>query len=470
MMHRVLSLCGLLACGLPLSAQIPLTPALGPFSTTGLGFVVPGPGRDLQHYRPDDQQVYSFEPLAGAPHFAVAEIFAGIDPGLLPLVELDAISTGNDLIPVSFTATDARIVQWMAPVTWTALFVSFAAGSVAPTDPEPMRSRAASGGAGADVFSWITPGSVPLGAFEDRVFLDVRAELLGLGASEELSALDIPMALMAQGRGQPDALFSPHRNWFFFSLTQASAELLTAQFPGVADVDMSGGTVFASHWNGSSWNLPVVVKSANNLGLGGDSSISREDDVELDALAVDATWIEPLVVFSVVGSAPMPQLQATRGLYGPFELRDQNGNSASARFGDTDVDAICGVDPEMGHFSRWFGTAAAPFGLPPLNLSATQMFDRSGAQLNLVCEIHAPGAVSSDAELAPGITALVVGDAAVPWPDWQLVWLNLDWSGFGTLRCHLPIASPAGVNVQFLAAHLPAAGSMALSSVVFLRL
>ena len=454
-----------------LAAQVPIQPEFGPFSSTGMVFGVADTPNQLLHFRPDIPGSVGVEAIGGTvPHYTVDAIFAEVvqvDPGVLADVEIDAISSGNDLIPVVFSASSARIVQRIAQLTWTAMFFSFRDGTVGAQDPEPMASRIGKG-LGGDVFSWITPGSSPLGEFEDEVFLDVASDRMGLSSTDELSALDIPIALMVQGRGEADPLFSPNRSQVWFSLTAASAAALQGRLPQVAAQDLSGGTVFRATWNGTAWHGITVARSANDLGLGGLDPMTADDDEELDALAVDGTLQSlPLFVYSVLAPSALPQLMAVQGQQGPKELRAQDGSSVADRVGGSDIDAVCGIDPEMGRYSRWLGTPYVATPNPRFVLSATQTRAVGTGALQLVLELNGPP--PSDAILA---AAPVLFEAALAGDDGAPVWIPAHWvpawNGEGSLRLVIPLSLALNADLA-LRAVFGMPGTVTTSSVVYLR-
>lgn len=444
-----------------LCAQIPTTPQLGPFRTTGVAFATAGYSNELQHFRADTQAVAPFEPMGptGA-SYRVDDIFSSLSNEQRELVEIDAIATGNDVVPVTYAFGQFRMNPRRMPHGWSALFMSFRLCSVSPTGPMPMAERRAPGWAGGDVYSWIVPGSLPLGSFEDQIFVDVAAPSLGLASGQELVALDIPLAVLAQSGGTAVPNFAPVVGHFFFSLTNASAAALASAlapanaFPGVAPDDMSGATVFHTFWNGVGWSPITVAVHPYQLDLDGGTS-SPLDDEDLDALAVEGATAMT-VVYSVK-KQPMssPQLM-TLTPSGQGELFTENGDPISTRIGDSDIDAICGIDPEMGTFSRWVGTpiATAP---SPLILSATQMFSAPApGQLVIVVSVSGSPAVNADlvqsAPLTLEVSATQDGDA----DSWLPFWVEPLWNGTGTWHVVLPLTFMLNVPVQLRAVLQPA--------------
>ena len=463
-------------------AQIPLEPSLGPFSTTGLGLIADGTN-DLAHYRSETQDVVAFAPIPNnGPHYSITSIFASVlaNPAAhADDIALDAISTGNDQAFVRFYATHARI-EPRGPLHWNALFVSFRSGTVPTTGPRPMAARAALGGASADVYSWIMPGSTVLQGLQDQVFLDVPAERLGLPRNGEITALDIPMALLEQSSGANDPVFMPVRDRFFFSLTQTSANALAPFMPNIPTGQMSGATIFQTTWSGFDWSPIEVLATPSELGLA--NGPGTDDDEELDALAVNAVQYqtEVPIIFSVRTSPSHPQLEAmkvqnpgmpTRSITPPVELFDANGGSTQARFGNSDVDAICGIDPDQGDVSRWLGTPFSVPSDPPLILSTTQVRDANGL-ISVVVEVHLNSIGDPDAALPAGPIALQAALAPPNGPQWP--WATAftipSWNGAGPARAVIPLNYAWQEIAKFRAIFMPSGLAPLTSSEIHTKL
>ncbi len=437
-----------------IAAQATIEPGRGPFSTTGCVFSVPETTpEDLVHYRADTGNVATVQPFGPyAIDFGIASIFTSVLQGhleRLELIDVDAVSLGNDVIPIAWMGGQPRIRPQRAPDGWAALFFSITNASVVANVPDPMASRAVGGGAGADLYSWILPGSA-LGAFDNTIYLEVAAEQLQVERSEEIDVLDVSLALLAQNGGVPDPMFAPHDKTVFFSLTQKSAEDL-APFLGIAPLsDVSGATIFTAQWEPSlgAWGSITISRRPSDLGLAGVDPTSASDDLELDALAVRSQTNE--FFYSTVASTGLPQL-LMQYWAPPFykEVLTDSGAHLQTFIGDSDVDALCGIDPELLVYSRWLGTPYAP-ATPGIILSGTQMQTPAG----LVMVLHTNGA-----ETGPGVTPgtlfvqMAVGSTQGDGTAGSsLTWTTLfplgTWNAKGTFACNVPLGFDLGIDAS----------------------
>lgn len=461
-----------LLSSLGLVAQSSGSVKLGPFSSSGAVFATPGAPTALRHYQSDTPPASPMPAINGIAYdnqSLFTSVWAMMTPAQQSQIEIDAISAGNDVIPIVFAPGGPRLRPDRAPLGWAALVFSFAATPAATNLPHPMAERHASGGYAADLYSWILPGSTPLGAFADQMFLEVKAQEVQLLQTGDIEALDMSLALLAQNGGAADPLFAPNVSSIYFSLTKASAAHLANVLPVIA-ADASGATVFVVHRDPSTpptWGQIQVARSATALGLQGVNANDPSDDEELDALGV---WTqENLYVYSVQGPSTQPQLQAERqGQRGP--LHTNTGVPVQNRIGDSDVDALCGFDPEMGGFSRWLGTPLAEQP-PPIVLSATQIFDPSAGILTMV--LHANGESPSDVTPATGSLFLELGSFGAASDGPPAVWTSLFqlgiWNGAGEFRINLPITFVLNVDFPMRVVLVSPAGT-STSSVVITRL
>lgn len=440
-----------------IAAQGTIEPGRGPFSTTGCVFSVPGmTTEDVLHYRADTGTVATVQPFGQYMiDFRVEAIFASVlenHAERLELIDVDAVSLGNDVIPIAWMGGQPRIRPQRAPDGWAALFFSITNASVAANVPDPMASRAVGGGAGADFYSWIVPGSA-LGAFNNTIYLEVGAEQLQVDRSGEIDVLDVSLALLAQNGGVPDPVFAPHDRTVFFSLTQRSAEDL-APFLGILPLsDVSGATIFTAQWNTvlGAWGPITVSRTPSALGLGGALPNSATDDFELDALAVCSQTNE--FFYSTVASTGLPQLLMQHWAP-PFykEVLTDSGAHVQTFIGDSDVDALCGIDPELLVYSRWLGTPYAP-APPGIILSGTQMQGPAG----LVMVLHANG-TDTGPGVTPGTLFLQIavpstqGDGTGPGPlTWSTLFPLGAWDAKGTFPYNVPINFVLGIDASLRA-------------------
>ncbi|MBL8749403.1 MAG: hypothetical protein JNK78_09585 [Planctomycetes bacterium] len=430
-----------------IAAQGTIEPGRGPFSTTGCVFSVPGASKDLLHYRADTGNVAPAQIIGPTlVDFRVASIFASVllqDPGAN--IDVDALSLGNDVFPIAWRGGKPCLDPQRSPDGWAALLFSVTNASVSANVPDPMASRASGGGAGADLYSWILPGSA-LGEFANTIYLETGAEQLQVARSGEIDVLDVSLALLAQNGGETDPNFAPFRDRVFFSLTKASAASLAPLLGILPLSDVSGGTVFTSQWDGSAWGQITVYRPASALGLAGADPNTASDDIEMDALAVRLQTNE--VVYSAVASAGLPQL-LLQYWAPPFykELLTDTGTPITTFIGDSDVDALCGIDPELLVCSRWLGTPYAP-STPGIILSGTQMLTPTGLSMLL----HTNGADTGATGIAGTLFLQLAVNSGASDDMASLPWNTLfalgPWDATGTFACSVPIGFVLGIDVS----------------------
>jgi hypothetical protein len=299
-------------------------------------------------------------PWAGAPglpDFTLA-------PWTTVPVDLDALSLGLDWV----LATAAGVVD-VPPGHWGAITLSVTRGTTGVPSGLIRGETTRPGGAAADLFAYVLPGSCCLPA--PWIDVPLRAQDSG-----EL-ALDAPV-----GTSNIDAhdvyaslllLENPQLTWLipgfpavtvYFSVTTATVPMVPPAWWGPAPA--SGATVLATTWTAGAWTTPVPFLTPAALGI-----TAAED---LDALAVDL--LRGRVLFSTTrlpGSLlPVrdPILFAALGPGGGahFVYRRSDGTPVSERIGldpggSDDIDGICALDPGPGgqpRLDRFVGTAQVP--------------------------------------------------------------------------------------------------------------
>jgi hypothetical protein len=377
---KILRLTTLWSAMLPLAAQGGGDEPRGPFAAITHGLVLrqgttapPWTADQIRHKPLGDATspppVFP-APVLGQPVFHAGSMF-GQYAGLF---ELDAISTGNDIVPVDSEGT-------LTPALnngWAAFTLSVTSATTGGSGTVVAARRTLNGSAGADLFglflpdSNIDPGSlgVPV-ELVNQLYLQQGAEHMGVAASAELDAHDAFMPYVGTGDGIPEDIgfircVAPYR--FFFSITVASAAALEAARLSNQDLDqwlpsgpMHAGDVYGLVWTTNGWDGLTRVKAASEFG----SNVAN-----IDALAIDYANPEGIVyVYSTdtPGSAPLSVAigsgsgGAAKTPSGPIDLL--NG---------LDIDGICVYDPEAGTgFNPYIGFPRAEFGLAPkIGLSA----------------------------------------------------------------------------------------------------
>ncbi|MBK8101446.1 MAG: hypothetical protein IPK26_30565 [Planctomycetes bacterium] len=285
-------------------------------------------------------------PAAPAPAFNLASVLAAANGSGL---DVDDISVGQDQLligPDGFISVPQG--------RWGALTFSVRAGTQGLRGSR-LRTEAQAGVVGADVFSWVLPGSILPVELTDAVERASDRSELGLtGAAAEVDALDglLPLGIdQSDLDGFESAQFQnllpvPYTIYFTLSSTAASAAP-PSWFQGTP---RSGATILCvqSSVPGGPFSAPSVWKRFDELGL------TQADDI--DALAIDRGTGK--VVFSLK-SRRLDQLMFVDlvlpfGPPVPQPVRKDAATTVSQAIGvdsgagsTDDVDAVCGLDPQI---------------------------------------------------------------------------------------------------------------------------
>ena len=267
--------------------------------------------------------------------------------GWFPGLEIDASSLGMDWI-----LADQNGVATVPPAQWGAVEFSIRKGSKGTGVIK--RETNADSAAGADVFTYVLPGSALPPDLVGETVRGQDASEINIGGvrpgSAEIIAMDRVIPLLRLESDFVDSMTKPIR--FFFSLTGYGAKRVPAKWFG--RTRPSGASILYVTWIGESWSFPRLFRSYRDLGLG-----ERE---ELDALSVDLE--RRLVLFSTKTAWRDELLLhgAVTTLVGSTTYIDKKGEPVSKSIGilpDDDVDAVCATDPTVLSESRkvtWNGS------------------------------------------------------------------------------------------------------------------
>ncbi|MBK8980158.1 MAG: hypothetical protein IPM29_30015 [Planctomycetes bacterium] len=282
------------------------------------------------------------------PDFTFAALFAGA------AFEVDALSIGLDQLNVHDPCGRPGFARF-PDSSWGAVMFSVAAPPPGGSGATGALGREESSidGALADVFSHIVRGSnVPI-AYRLRTDRALDSPELGLfrgGPAPQtgdivtmdamIPAFDLDGEILAQLPIHPSV---------YFSVTDATKALVPATWWSPADV--SGATILRSTWDGTSWSTPNVLVSWTELGL-------TAINADIDALAVEesrahlvfsltrattpAGWSQ-LMYFTRCTDFPLPVPYTAGSPTSPTEVADDSAGGS-----DTDIDAVCIVDPGAG--------------------------------------------------------------------------------------------------------------------------
>jgi hypothetical protein len=422
-----------------------------------VGFPVPGPAVDAP----------------GDPVFTTTEMFGGgVAP---PAFEVDALSLGLDVVPSKMPDLGVAEVDFMATGGWGTLLYSVSPGTQGTPGSLIAQEQAGAGGAAADLFSLMLPGSAIPPVLADcypddepqRALDALEMELLG----GDITSADVTMQLYQLGSPVKPAETSPV---VYFSVAHDSVfppgggpslvppEWFDCGFP-------SGATVLRTRWivspadpMGGFWTQPRVHLSYDHLGLG------LHDDI--DALAVDAE--RSMLLFSI-RRTPMTtldqQLQVAGWPVDATTCADMNGAVKVGIYTvpstDADgavpvathlgigpvgeVDSVCVIDP-----ATQTSVLAAAFGTPAIKVPGTKQ---------LACGVYR----DDDSLYAlPAITVTVAGIPTVPPSGTVKVELYLLVPGSVLQILSQPFATFGGLDhAELPLAHSLLGGPMPLNAV-----
>jgi hypothetical protein len=384
-------------------------------SGTGTG----GPSLDTHRLHSKPAGFQAFTPvgaptISGSPEFSLEAILGGPVPAAL---QINAFSAGMDVLPVDPPTVpgEPAMVNLGTPSLdpWGVLGFSVSRETDGAFGSLIAGEAAAPGGAGADLFTYILPGSVFPSDVADcypvnqtqRAVDGAEMGLSGPGVEGEVEALDI--FIPAWEVGAPVDSDLPEEPSVYFSLSHESfvaGVVPDAWFdPPLGLIEKSPGTILKSTWDSAlgTWSTPQIFLTRFDLGL------QIHDDV--DALAVDE--INCLVLFSIRVDAsyppPLPpvskQLQVARFcsdfagglLVGDLCATDSTGTSSVAeRTGlsdpDDDIDGLCTEDPanQLVSVDRLFAVPTGALKPNRKTFSASMFRDRltGGPTITLVVE------------------------------------------------------------------------------------
>jgi hypothetical protein len=456
--------CLVALCGLAI-AQVPpasLYEPRGPHAAIPLAICLPNNGGVILHKEANDQGAppppFVTPATAGIAPFTAASMF-GV---FAPLVDIDAIATGNDLIPLN---NNWEVVP--GPDGWVAALFSVRAGTAAANDGIVWLRMPVSNGAGGDIFGVFVYDSntdpntegVP-DELVDRVRLEQGANHLGFTPPPpypDVVALDPFIPRIAEGLHNNNSnsylvnnplittgTSSYVRVEFYFSLTMASADAVSLAMSGAqpwisgipAGRRLTGADILLMTWNGVNWSNPSVFRSFEQL--------EQDAAKDIDALAVDV--VGGHTVFSFRGSR---EVLANRPSFptGPRTRPVRRSSGVPIDFVNTaDVDSICAFDPERAEFHRLHGIPVATQGVAPaIGLSIAAKNDLAGYHVLVSGWKGAPqsGTITLWASIADGPAAPITPALTRPITD-------------HTVSLYFPFAWPTQpINVRVIAAFRP---------------
>ncbi len=342
-------------------------------------------------------------------------------------VEIDAMSTGSDIIPNQDPSALSGTPNLSALGRWLGVVVSVKDGANGANAQSLIQRAKANGrSSGSDLFAYYFEESQGIHeTLAGETLVTLTRESMGFDSmsGDDVDALDFALGVRAHAPlAVPDPMFPEIQGppEFYFSVTTDSADDLNVASPSGFAIDSllnpvpaHPGDLYVLRWNGLSWDGPFVYRSWSDLGL-----LAEED---VDAIAVDPgrenTVFSTVVLPSVIPGQGRSQLNYHNPLSGSNPLRDQSGMLTTERLGGgddtTDIDAVCILDPVVeGMLSLYFGMVTGWLDLPgltePMGLSVTRVEPIGSGATTSQLNIQLSG--RRGPALAPTIVAIVGTD------------------------------------------------------------
>lgn len=379
--------------GLMLGA--PMTVIIGPGTISSSGTLDESRlHRKRVGYVPFSPDAPPVQPMT--PDFRAAVLFGdGVNP---PTFEVNAISMGMEILPVSKPAGGVSMVTLSSGSNdWGMLTFSVSRSSLGTPGSMIAMERSQPGGAAADLFTYVLPGSSfdpsIIDCYEpDTVQRSVDALEMDLsfgGTVGEISAMDFFPGLYEAG--SPLSAPLPSQPTVYFSIASSSifptssSAVDPAWFGGEAN--MSSASILQTTWDDKAfiWCPPTVFHPYGDMGL------DKTDDI--DALAIDVllckavfsvtsdsatTLAEQLQVAEWCGGITVGDLYATDGTNGGTT------SSVASRVeleDDDEVDGLCVQDPgaQFKTLSTAYGVPIGDYQSQNTKLAASMFRDDAGA-------------------------------------------------------------------------------------------
>jgi hypothetical protein len=348
----------------------------------------------------------------------LAQIFAnfGLTPAEVAAIDTDDLSMGEDWV----LADNSGRVS-VPGNAWAAITFSVTVRSQGEARSR-LHREAMNGTVGADIFSYVLPGSALPGAVVGQVERAQDSAEMGLPAGTEVDGLDTLASLRNQA--QDLGPYLPAADDIYFTLSSASAALPTV-LPWFGANTPSGASILRTRRIGVTWTMPMVWMNHTDLGL------LASDDI--DALAIDKAGrkllfslrggsLDQIMFFSwPAGTFPLVQVP-------PVPYVQANGTTpVSTSIGllqNDDLDAICSMDPTTrgavgGSNPLWFCVGAtrptATAFAPPEPLWASAFRDHAALPPGAVFDTWMVG-WPPVAQRSPGLAVLAatIDDSLAP--------------------------------------------------------
>lgn len=368
-----------LACSAVVQAQSPLSGlAQGVVLKESTG------ERELQRKPAGDLPVTNFTSVgANAPVYSMEALLHHLGqsaPGAAAGLRLNAMSTGNDILPINaypneLSPTEFRVFSPQGAL-WAALALTVDGGATVSAEPGTVFEDRLSTttNIGADIFSyWFSTNAGLPSNLVDRAHLDVAIE--GLAAGQQVSALDTYMPAILEDRMSPIHAILQVKDRWYFTLTPGSAQDI---YDGWTQSDYQAAfacdreEIGANYVYQAQWNEPGGVAGWSQIDIlfePGDLGLVQTDVIDAIAYYRGINFMDRIVFSLRKNGAQDTRDQILVG--GPLipggghrPLHDGSGAKVTTKVGvglDTDVDSICTYDPETltDYYGPWIAFPVA---------------------------------------------------------------------------------------------------------------
>lgn len=339
------------------------------------------------------------------PDYDLADVFAWIGMGEL---EVDAMSTGNDALPVVHdTALSAGFyrIQTGTSAGWATLYLS----RVDPALPT----------GGADVFGYYFdnpafPPGLTKSIYHEIVRADYQAGPFAPPAGSDVLAMDVNMGLIHSNQGFRETPILPEIRRLYFSLSHASAQLLEETGFVASSDPIDGAAIFVATYDEMTGQVDGVElhRTGAELGVPAGANVDALGvaRVSMPAPAIGATHRavalneflhvlslddnegggEELFVSAMVQNQPPPQLPIR--VFAPLRTDDGLGLVGPSGRLKGFVKSVCIQDPDAPRGGHALGVPAGDTFVAPGSASVTP----STMNLSVTTKGTGPGAIASD--------------------------------------------------------------------------
>ena len=311
-------------------------------------------------------------PVGGNPDFNVGKILG--DGGFLN-GEIDAIASGNDLMPVQYANGKFTLIAGVNGNPWAAILASVENDADGiPGSLLHSRINSTASRSGSEVMAYYSENTALPNIISDSTYVDASSDFwvgqspLNFTGTPDIDSLDvyIPNIMLNVETQIPDM---PIRDTVYFSLTKESAGESGVTLPNIGlsvDEPVNGTSIIRATWDrpSSNWINFKILRSASQIN-------ELENTEEIDAIAIgNATgtnasqFSSPIILFSHEkknddDDSPQIRVHARHNnTERTGELHRHGGGTVQNRLGvelGDEVDSLCVYDPDPTFKAKLIG-------------------------------------------------------------------------------------------------------------------